>query len=280
MSWVVGAPFRVGRLECRAVSDGTMALAPQDLFANALPGEAEAALEARGEDGARITLPFHCLLVRGPMGTVLIDSGVGMGLAPTLGWLQRSLKEVGVPPEAVDTVLLSHGHYDHCGGAVTPEGKRAFPRARILLRRAEFEFWMTEEALAQAGPRRGSATVRKLRALEPFLELLGSESEVLPGITAVSAPGHTPHNLVFRIESEGEALLYVADLVPHPLHLARPDWCLDADLDPAETVETKRQILRIAAEGGDLLYGYHLPLPAAGRVSSIGADRYRWEPVV
>lgn len=281
--------FTVGAFNAALLSDGTAAFPDPIaiLFPTAPADELDRALRAYGtpEPWSEWLTPFTPLLVETGRERVLIDTGFGNTVAPTAGRLPTSLASLGVAPEDIDIVVLSHGHPDHVGGATDGMGNLRFPNARFLMARAEWEFWTAEAAVTaevHPGPFRdlqlGFAQTH-LPPLSDRIELIDDGEEIAPGITAILAPGHTPGQLVLDIASEGERLFYGADIVAHPLHLAHPEWTTVFDVRPEPTVGTRRRILDLAAADGALISAYHLPFPGLGRVA-IEGDAWRWEPVV
>jgi glyoxylase-like metal-dependent hydrolase (beta-lactamase superfamily II) len=271
--------FSVGTFSCTVVSDGSFDY-PRPLhtfFTNVPPDEAEQALREHGLPGDRIVTPFTFLHVDTGAHSVLIDTGAG-DMGPHTGRLPESLREAGIAPEGVDTVILTHAHPDHIGGALDDVGQPTYPAARYYVTRAEADFWATEEAEAKA-PENFVRTAReKLAGLEPWLEFLQWEGEVVPGITASPAPGHTPGHVVVRVTSGGEELLYFADTALHPLHLEHPDWFSAFDIAPEQALLTRRRIFAYAAERRIPIVAQHFaPFPGLGYVVKQG-ETWRWEP--
>lgn len=270
--------FPLGDAECLAVSDGVFPLPAANFFANAPEDELECALRRHGIDDGQVPTPFQCLVVRTAGHTILIDTGMGSARAPLTGRLPENLSQAGIAPEDVDIVLFSHGHADHTGGAVDAQERPAFPKARYLIGREEFAFWMSDEAVAKAGAR-GPAARRILKLLQPRLEMTRPGEEIVPGIAALPAPGHTPFNSAFSIRRGGQKLLYVADAIAHLIHLEHTDWHLEADLDPPEAMRTRANLLELAAREQCLIFAYHLPHPAVGRIGIGSAGNYEWTPL-
>jgi glyoxylase-like metal-dependent hydrolase (beta-lactamase superfamily II) len=215
-----------------------------------------------------VLLPYVPLLIDTGAHRVLIDTGAGP-LAPTTGRLRESLGALGVEPETIGTVILSHGHPDHIGGVLDTEGRPAFPNARYVMSAAESRFWTDEQTLAKCargellglGPLDelvGSSARKYLPPLAGRIELIeGSEQEIAPGIHAVLAPGHTPGHLAIIAASGGAQLLYLSDALLLPAQVAAPEWTLPFDLLPDEAVRTRRRLLERAASDKMLAASYH-----------------------
>ncbi len=213
---------------------------------------------------------------------ILVDTGIGSHDPENPGCLSARLEELGVGARLIDTVVLTHGDFDHIGGA-TDGSRLAFPGAEHFISRTEVEFWkqrptrlapstLYDEAFRS---RVNSVPPTAIQALEHRLQLIESGAvEVVKGVTMITAPGHTPGNSVVRVESQGSVLLCVADLFYQAENLTTPDWVSQYDYDPKQVVKTRRRLLDEAASQGSLLMAYHLPFPGLGRVRRKGSA---WE---
>ena len=142
------------------------------------------------------------------------------------------------------------------GGNVT-EGAPAFPRARYVMSRRDWERWTTKEALGHMPPATAEIVRNQLLPLEAngVLDLLEGETEIAPGIRVLPAPGHTPGHLAVEVANE---LLYLTDSFLHPLQAARPEWGHGVDEDPETASATVRALLERAAASGLPITGSHL----------------------
>jgi glyoxylase-like metal-dependent hydrolase (beta-lactamase superfamily II) len=274
--------FNIGEIQCIAVNDGTFTYPAQWFFSNVPQEELEPSLRDRGLSRDQIVSPYSCLLVHARKQKVLIDTGAG-ALAATTGNLLRNLKYEGISAEEITTVVLTHGHPDHIGGAIDANGKPAFPNARYVMSETEWNFWNSNPDLRGCGLDGHmkevliSCAQKILPALKERVELLKGEKEVVPGLFAFPTPGHTPGHMAVAVSTLKEQLLYSSDAVLHPLHLEKPEWRNVFDLDENEAALTRRRLFDRAKADDAKVLAYHFPFPSLGHISSAGAA-WKWNP--
>jgi glyoxylase-like metal-dependent hydrolase (beta-lactamase superfamily II) len=274
---------RVGRFEVTAILDADM---PDEPIADAFPGLAPDDLDAARAsfpgvytgDG-RWRLRVRAWLVRADGGATLFDTGIGGPNAPAQAWtteigsLRRQLATLGVAPEDVDTVAISHVHDDHIGGSVAEDGALIGPNARYLVQRADVE-WQRAHATDDDYAAR---TWQPIGAIEDAgaLDVVEGEHIVSAGLTLRHAPGHTPGHQVLIIEDAGDRMLISADAWNHPLQIAKPDGASGSDDDPATAAASRRTLLAdLEAHARTVLAPTHFA-EAFGEVVRAG-DSWRW----
>lgn len=280
--------FTVGEFDCAVVSDGSFAYPDPGrvFFFNADPGELAMTLRRYGIDPnawERYVSPYPCLLIQTDDGTVLVDTGGGT-LGDHTGKLLTNLQQVGTSPEEIDIVLLTHVHPDHVGGNLDENGTPAFPNAEYVVSQTEAEFWLNDPDLAslKVPDHVKEAMIafadQQVRPLGERLKRIDDGSELVAGVRTVPAPGHTPGHVAVEVASMDESLLYLVDLVFHPIHVEHPEWYTAFDVDPDTAVESRNRLLDQAADRAALVMAQHFPAPGLGWIHTTDTG-YEWTPI-
>jgi glyoxylase-like metal-dependent hydrolase (beta-lactamase superfamily II) len=227
--------------------------------------------------------PYPSLLINTGQHRVLVDTGEG-NLEPTTGKLIPNLRAEGISPEDIDTVILTHAHPDHIGGNISSEGKPAFPNARYIMWKDEWDFWISKPDLAALDISESDKEfiIRcardNLLPIRDRLDFIDHETEIVPGVWAVDAQGHTPGHMAVSIISDSKKLLCISDTVIHQIHLERPDWYIKYDLVPEQAIATRYRLLERAATEKALVHAYHFPFPGLGYLIQKVVG-WKWQPM-
>ena len=197
----------------------------------------------------------------------LVDAGMG-DAAPGESNLIPALASLGIGPEAIETVLLTHMHIDHIGGLMHG-GKRAFPNARIAVSRDELNYWLSVRDPDNANARLVSAIMSAYGT--SFTPPFSFSGKLSPELTAIDASGHTPGHTAFLFDVAGKKLLIFGDLVhAAALQFPLPDECASYDMDKDAAVAARKRILGKAADEKVEVAGMHTPFPGNGMVERDG----------
>lgn len=279
---------KIGAFEITSINDG-VAYRPLDGFIKNAPGdEVRKVLGDAFLAQDKITIPFTSLVVNTGSKVVLLDSGNGdLGAATTGHWM-ANFRAAGFDPAKVDAVIVSHFHGDHINGMRLKNGQAVFPNAEIMVGATEWAFWMDDAKMAQAGEGMKGAFENVRRVFAPVAKDVTRfewGKEIVPGISAVAAPGHTPGHTVFAIQSGAAKFLMMSDLTNNTeVFVRRPDWQAIVDMDGEMARQTRHRMLDMAASEGMQVAFYHAPFPATGHILRDGAA-YRlvpafWQPTV
>ena len=277
------AQFHLGDMRLTVIDDMLFTV-PTGIFgANQPEGSVDTLFAKYGLPQEFANMQGQVLLVETNDAKVLIDTGQGDITLPDAdvdnGRLFAGLKAVGVSPEEITHVVLTHGHFDHIGG-VTLNGAPCFANASHYMNAKELEFWTAAPTgEANFGTLMLSMANDKLNPIKDKITTVADGDEIIPGIKMVDAPGHTLGHMAVQLTSGDTTLLHLIDTSVHYLvGTNEPEWALGIEHDPAQAVETRRKLFTMAAEENMLVAGYHFPFPGIGRMSKNG-DGFLYTPV-
>ncbi len=272
----------LGDFEVTALNDGTAALPMEKLLTGTPQAKIDAALAK-----AYLKPPFdtsvNAFLINTGTKLVLIDTGAGALLGPSVGKLVSALKASGYQPEQVDEIYLTHMHGDHLGG-LTSNGKMVFPNAIVRAGKADADYWLSKDNLDKAPDAMKGFFKGAQDSLNPYvvagkLKPIDGDIELTPGIRAVSAPGHTPGHTLYEVTSKGQKLVAWGDL----MHVAAvqfpdPSVTIQFDSDSKRAAAERKKAYAAAAKEGYFAAVSHVPFPGIGQLRAEGTG-YRWYPV-
>jgi len=275
--------YRVGDAECTAIYDGIWEKAHDPaFFSNASVAETKEALAAAGLTTAFVPIPITVFVVKLNGKLVLCDAGGGdqvQAFNPQStfisGRLMANMRAAGIDPKRIETVLISHFHPDHIFGLLEKKTNApVFPNAEIIVPAAEYKWW-TDPSLISRLPAGRKPLAHRIQAVIPkwknVLPVEG-EDEVVPGISFVSAPGHTPGHTAFHIGSGNEQLMISNDTAYVPaLCAAHPGWHGVFDQNAALAEASRRKLLDRVIADKMMICGSHFPWPGLGKITRDGA---------
>lgn len=260
----------VGDIEVTALLDGVVDLQPKQILTDTSAQDVDRLLK-RSYQADTVPNSVNAYLVNTGSQLILVDTGAANFFGPTLGRLLINLKAAGYAPEQVDHVLVTHMHIDHIGGLMA-QGQPVFPNAVVHADKREADYWLDlanrdkaskvnqgffEGAIAQVGPyvQRG-----RFAAFDRV-------TEIVPGVTAVPAAGHTPGHTFYSIESKGQKLMLWGDVMHFAaVQFPQPTATVVWDTDTHAAAAQRKRAYAEAARDGYLVAGAHLPFPGIGRL--------------
>ncbi|MBN2759740.1 MAG: MBL fold metallo-hydrolase [Rhodobacteraceae bacterium] len=276
--------LELGGARLDMVSDGNLVL-PFDTTLESLPAEFLADLIGRyGLSTEQMTPPCNHTLLRDGDRTVLFDVGAGFDFMASAGMLPDTLSDMGVAPEDVTHLVLTHAHPDHIWGLLDDFDEPFLPNAQIIMGRAEWEYWMDPTTVDTIGAERQSFAVGAARRLEMIADqvtLIEDGAEVVPGVLAVASHGHTPGHMSYQVQLGGQGVLVTGDAIGNG-HVAfeRPDFPSASDQDPQMGAATRAALLDRITADNLLVAGFHVEHGGLGRAEKLADGAYRFNPEI
>jgi len=275
--------FTVGAAKLTVVSDGHFTSSARDIGINADPADIVAFMEAHFLDATSHYEHTNHVVIELGDAKVLVDVGSGSRFVPTTGRMLENLAASGIAEDEITHVALTHAHPDHVWGIRDDFDEAIFPDAEYVIGAAEFDWWMLGGRVDMVDPSQQSmvvGAVNSLAAAAPQMAMVEDGHEVAPGITMIATPGHTSGHMSLIVESEGQSLLITGDAIRDPyVSLEKPEWVAEIDMDPEQTVATRRRLLDQTVSDRMAVLSYHFPFPGVGHVVADG-DNYRFIPAL
>lgn len=266
-------PLTIGDIDCAVLQEGAAFMDRDSVIArypNVEPADVAVALGDSEPSGS-----LNLLYINSGGTRILADVGFGAHGPPGMGGTQRGLGGLGLSPADLDIVFLTHFHGDHIAGFFTPEGAPVYANARFVTMQSEWDEWMGRWAASSAeGDQQNLA---RFQALQDRFQFVTAGAEIAPGITVVDLAGHTFGHAGLLVESQGERLLHVVDLLHQHFQFANIDWRFSFDSDSVQAVRTRRRVLQQCVNEDLLTLFYHLDFPGLGHVS-LEDGTFVWNP--
>lgn len=272
----------LGDFEVTALSDGISAIPADKILLNTQPQQLENAMKVN-----HLTLPLptsvNAYLVNTGRKLILIDAGTGSLHGESLGKLVKNLNDSGYQAEQIDEIYLTHLHPDHVGGLMA-QNKIAFPNAVVNVDKNEVGFWLSEDKQRLADEKDKRFFDAAIASLKPYkisgrLKTFQGNQELSPGISAIDTRGHTPGHTVFAVESKGQRMVVLGDMI-HVAAVQFPDprVAIAYDIDVSAAIAQRKRLFDSLAEKRELVAGAHLSFPGLGYISK-NPQGYDWRPL-
>ncbi len=272
----------LGDFEVTALSDGTVALPVDKILTNTTPGKVDQAL-AKSFLKAPLETSVNGYLINTGSKLVLVDTGAAGLFGPTLGNLVANLKAAGYQPEQVDAVVITHMHADHVGGLMAGD-KLTFPNATVHADKHDADFWLSQANMDKAPKEAKGFFQGAMASLNPYIAAgkfkpFDGNTELVPGIKAQAARGHTPGHSTYAVESKGQKLVLWGDLMHvAAVQFANPSVTIQFDTDSKAAAVQRKKAYAEAAKQGYWVAAAHLSFPGIGHLRSDGKG-YTFVPV-
>lgn len=271
----------LGAFEVTALSDGTVDLRVEKLLVE--PEEKTLRALSQSYLKAPLETSVNAYLINTGNKLVLIDTGAGGLFGPTLGKLIANLKASGYEPAQIDDIYITHMHGDHVGGLIA-NNALAFPNATIHADQREADFWLSQTNMDKAPEDKKGMFKGAVSSLNPYIAAkhfapFNGSVEFTPGIKSHSSYGHTHGHTVYVVESEGQKLLLIGDLIHVAVvQLDHPEVTIAFDTEQKVAAEVRNKVFTEAAKQGALVGAAHIQFPGLGHLRKKGKS-YDWIPV-
>lgn len=295
--------IQVGNVNILSISDCLMAVDACDFFPHKTV-DAFQPFEGQVDDNCQVNGGINCasFLIESQDRRVLVDAGLGPAPVADAGGaagnLLSEMRQGGIDPNTIDTVVVTHLHFDHIGWLPTtlPDGsvRPTFPNAEYIIPQADWDLLFANQIPSPStGAVQDGDDAPYPPAIEVFhqsqsigglikeldnIRLVDGEFNLTDEITIVPTPGHTPGHQSLAVTSQNERAYVLGDVAHLPLQIQVPEWNTKADVLPNLGIKTRRETLRKLAEQGIVVAAGHFPAPGFGHIV-IGETRRYWQPL-
>lgn len=273
------SPLRldIGDLETYIISDGLVRLPSiQPIFA---PGVATATITTAMEELKLSTITFEAgiqvMLIKQQDNLILLDAGAGSQFGDDAGKLTQGLEALGITPDAITAIVISHAHIDHIGGLLDKNDGLVFPNAQYYIAEREYRFWTS----AAPDFSRSKGVANKDGSIRFAQHVFGKIKDKIQfftyGDTLFSclrsdlAAGHTPGHTIFTIFSTDKSIVHLIDSFHSPLLVSHPQWGTQWDVDFEKAIANRLALSEKMAHEKKLFMSCHLPWPGLGYIEQV-----------
>ena len=258
--------LNIGAFKCTVISDGFITV----------PSPPPPGFTGKPEDRPREKMDVCCLVIDTGRHKILVDTGCGTVFQSSSGKLAENLAKEHITSNSIDTIVYTHAHPDHVGGTFDATGKLAFPKARQILTKKEWDSFSGPEE----GPTARMFTLARktLLPIRDQFDLVDDGYEVTPGVRLLPAKGHTLGGVLIEVASGKDRMLCIGDLIHSHIEFTQPGFYSFLDSVPEDALRLRTDGLAEMAESKTLIFACHMPFPGVGYfVKKAGV--LGWQPV-
>ena len=270
----------IGNVEITSLSDGILEFDLCNFFPD-IPGDDWKGQESHLSASHGVLFNLACFLIKSDGHIIAVDTGLGPKQTPETPWgeLLDDMKAHNLQPGDIDMVVMTHAHRDHVGwNLISQDGKYTptFPNAQYYVSATD---WAAchDPALIQDRFPNAPECVWPLEDLG-ILNLMEPDQQLTSEISTLATPGHTPGHMSLMISSQGENGLVLGDVLHNTAQIENTDWVSRADIDPAQTRITRRNLMDRLEREGILVAAVHLARPGFGKIVRENGRRF-WQAV-
>lgn len=265
--------FKLGAYDITVISDGTV---PQDLHVllkGAAPQQVDGLLNQVHLHNP-VEASINVFLINTGKKFILVDTGAGDFFGKGFGGkFGERLGKLGLKPEDISDILITHIHTDHTGGLVH-EGKAVFPNANIYVGKADIDFFLNPENKNGVNGYDKAYFEQAQTAMQPYVALghvkpLSGKQKILTDFNGYPTPGHTPGHYYYRLESQGQSITFIGDSVHvEAVQFPKPDITITYDVDQPAAAKQRLTQFEQLAKSKAMIAAPHLPYPGIGYINA------------
>ena len=207
---------------------------------------------------------FNACVIQNGKQNLLVDTGCGSLFGPTCGFILDALDELGLAPDNITDIFITHLHPDHIGGCIDEDGSAVFKNANFKILEEEYSFWTAKEFGSDEINGRDWSSLAKnvVSTYDAQLEVLTSNKDIISGVSTVPLPGHTPGHAGFRVDDGNQSMFHMGDILHVPnLQLKDPNISTLFDVDPESALNSRKYALDMASSDNLLCTSGHMVEP-------------------
>ena len=261
----------VGSVEVYALRDGELNL-PKEVFINL---DKKVSESLTNDENSNLSLSnINAYLIKKDNRNLLVDAGCRELFGPNCGFIKEALLETGTKLSDITDIFFTHMHPDHVAGSIDIDGKASFSNAVVKLVDAEYNFWNADhfDNIDVNGNDWANLAKTVFGAYENRIDILSVDAEIIPGVSIINLPGHTPAHSGFRVDDGNKSFIHMGDVLHVPnLQLSDPNISLVFDVDPEAAMKSRKMVFDMVSHDKTLCSSGHMLTPKFGYLEKSGS---------